>query len=914
MKKKLSSTSGLFNPRALLAFLFSSAGVSLALLSLAASTPRTNGTSPTANSGQVVADYRGKVDPAVLASAALGQTEIIIYLNPVADLSGAASLPTKEEKGRYVFEKLAAAAEAAQPPVRQTLNQLGVEYQAFWVSNVIWAKCDLTAIQAVAALPQVASITPTATGGLKLPPQRPDPASTAPSSPDAVAAIEGSLLSVHADQVWAMGYRGQGAVVAGCDTGVRWTHNALKNHYRGWNGTSADHNYNWKDGIHNPNAGCPGDSPEPCDDDAALGGGHGSHTMGTMVGDDGGANQIGMAPEAKWMACRNMNNGAGVPVTGYLECMQFMLAPTKLDGTAPDPSKAPHVINNSWGCVEPGCITEPNPPVPGFLRATLQASRAAGIVYVVSAGNEGNDGVGDCSTLEFPLARYPEAFSVGAYNHRTGLVADFSSRGPVLGDPDFPPPAGLRKPDISAPGVTIRSAQRANDTAYANLSGTSMSGPHVAGLVALIISANPTLAGNVDRIEEIIEQSAVHVTTTQACGDDTSTSIPNNVYGWGRIDALAAVNMALADLGCPVPPFVDDLEPVQLPGWTLQVAQNDTLASSTWALMTDPNAHSLTHSFFSDSSDPSGTKDDRLIAPPQNLSPTSHLIFWHHFSFETDFDGGVLEVSTDGGATWVDVLDGGGSFISGGYNGTIVPDFGSLIAGRQAWTGISDAAPMMNKVEVNLGAFAGNGVLVRWRLALDEVSIEPGTGWWVDDVEFTNLACPLPAPVPTFVASRKIHGTAGTFDIPLPLTGNPGIECRSGGVTQVVLVFGQPVTFTGASVTSGTGTVSSTSGNGTNQAIINLTGVTNVQTITVSLLGVSFAAGGASADIPVSIGVLLGDVTANKVVSNTDVSGVKTQVAAPVTSSNFRNDVTANGVISNTDVSTTKTQVGTTLP
>jgi hypothetical protein len=102
----------------------------------------------------------------------------------------------------------------------------------------------------------------------------------------------------------------------------------------------------------------------------------------------------------------------------------------------------------------------------------------------------------------------------------------------------------LRKPDITAPGVSVRSAQRANDSAYRNLSGTSMAGPHVAGLVALIISANPALAGNVDRIEDIIEQTAVPKPSDEGCGLDSPTAVPNNTYGWGRIDALAAVQLA----------------------------------------------------------------------------------------------------------------------------------------------------------------------------------------------------------------------------------------------------------------------------------------------------------------------------------------------------------------------------------
>jgi D-serine deaminase-like pyridoxal phosphate-dependent protein len=169
-------------------------------------------------------------------------------------------------------------------------------------------------------------------------------------------------------------------------------------------------------------------------------------------------------------------------------------------------------------------------------------------------------------------------------------------------------------------------------------------------------------------------------------------------------------------------------------------------------------------------------------------------------------------------------------------------------------------------------------------------------------------------------ASRKSHGSAGTFDVELPLTGSPGIECRSGGANgdyTMIFTFANPLTSVGgASVTSGTGSVSggNIDSNDAHNYIVNLTGVTNAQTITVNLNNVTDSAGDFSSAVSASMGVLLGDVNGNKVVSNTDVASVKTQVAAPVTASNFRNDVTANGVISNTDVSTTKAQVGTTLP
>lgn len=554
MQKKTVSESGFFNLRTITGCAFFFAATLMVYFSFAA--PPSNANAVSASSWQT------KVDPTVLSAAGLAETEFLIYMKQQADLSGSAGLATKEEKGQFVYQQLTATAQATQGNVKQTLTQLGAPFQSFWISNTLWARGSLAVVQAVATLPEVAAIYPVGKGGIKLPPQQNSASaadgSASPTTPEQVTAAEPGLAKVKAPEVWAMGYRGQGVIVAGADTGVRFTHTALRNQYRGWAGTpeASTHDYNWHDAIHIPNwppeplnacnpggplgAGQP--SPLPCDDDEILGGGHGSHTVGSMAGDDGAGNQIGMAPQAKWMACRNMSNGVG-NVPTYLECMQFFLAPTKVDGSLPDPSKAPHVINNSWGCLE-GCPPEPNP-----LRDSLKASRNAGIVYVASAGNDGPE----CNTIFHPLARYPEAFTVGSTTHTTDLASGFSSRGPAAIDPENPAEPFYLKPNISAPGSNIRSALRASDTEYGSLSGTSMAGPHVAGLVALIISANPALAGNVDRIEEIIEQSAEKKTTTEACGGDSTTAVPNNTFGWGRIDALAAVNLAIGTTPVPVP-------------------------------------------------------------------------------------------------------------------------------------------------------------------------------------------------------------------------------------------------------------------------------------------------------------------------------------------------------------------------
>jgi serine protease AprX len=468
-------------------------------------------------------EWERKVERSVLSKASSGKADFLIYLTEQADLSGAYRFQTKVEKGRYVYERLTAIAAATQPAITRELDRLGIEHKPFWIVNVIWARGDLGAVERIARRPDVAAIYASGVGALPRP--RPEPR-IGTLSADATAAVEWNIATVNADDVWALGFTGQGVTVASADTGVEWTHPALKNKYRGWNGTTADHNYNWHDGNPNPaNTVCPGPSPEPCDDDEFLGGGHGTHTTGTMVGDDGLGNQVGMAPGARWIACRNMNHGVGVVPT-YLACMEWFLAPTDSSDQNADPSKAPDVVNNSWGCVE-GCP----PPI---LKAQVESSRAAGIVYAVSAGNDGPV----CSTIAFPLAIYEASFTVGATDIADN-IADFSSRGPVL--TDIPNPART-SPDISAPGVDVRSALKGG--IYGELSGTSMAGPHVAGLVALIISANPDLRGNVDKIEQIIQESALHLTTNEACGGDSSTQVPNNTFGWGRIDALAAVRKA----------------------------------------------------------------------------------------------------------------------------------------------------------------------------------------------------------------------------------------------------------------------------------------------------------------------------------------------------------------------------------
>jgi hypothetical protein len=453
----------------------------------------------------------------------------LIILSEQADLGEAYGMADREERLQWVYDTLVETAEETQAPLRAELDELGLPYRPYYLINMIRVDGhanrmrrfeDYEGVDQVLLNPNVR----------EYPYRIPLPGYT--EAPEPPAGVQSNLTAINADDVWALGVTGEGVVVAGQDTGYAWTHPALRDHYRGWDGEEADHDYHWYD---------PWDHARvPFDDD-----GHGTHTMGTVLG-DAPEGRIGVAPGAQWIGCRNMRRGFGNP-GAYAACSEFFLAPYPLGGdpfTEGDVTRAPHLVNNSWGCPSfEGCRSD-------TLRPAVEALRAAGIMMVVSAGNDGPA----CGTAATPPANYDAVFAVGATGEGM-TVTGFSSRGPV---------GRLVKPDVSAPGAWVRSSIPGGGYGYAG--GTSMAGPHVAGLVALLWSADPALMGDIDATEALICGTAVDRPVEDlctaadeplegplaglenvicACGD--VTGVPNNVYGCGFIDAEAAVEAALGE-------------------------------------------------------------------------------------------------------------------------------------------------------------------------------------------------------------------------------------------------------------------------------------------------------------------------------------------------------------------------------
>ena len=343
--------------------------------------------------------------------------------------------------------------------------------EPFWIFNGLAVTATLEVVHQLAARPDVQSVTP----DRMIPAPAPNLVGVAP---------EPNISLVEAPALWNLGYQGQGVVVANMDTGVDATHPDLASRWRG--GTNS-----WYD----PNGQHP---TTPTDVN-----GHGTQTMGVMVGGGGGGTSIGIAPEARWIAAKIFNDQGKATTSGIHQGFQWLLDP---DGN-PNTADAPNVVNNSWAISGTSCSLD--------FQTDLRSLRAAGILPVFAAGNSGPS----ASTSVSP-ANNPEAFAVGATD-TSDTIFSGSSRGPsACGEP----PTVF--PELVAPGVNILSSDLYGG--YITSTGTSLAAPHVAGVLALLLSARPNASP--EQQANALERGAV----------DLGGAGADNTFGYGRLDALAA--------------------------------------------------------------------------------------------------------------------------------------------------------------------------------------------------------------------------------------------------------------------------------------------------------------------------------------------------------------------------------------
>ncbi|MEU6076232.1 carboxypeptidase regulatory-like domain-containing protein [Micromonospora sp. NPDC047074] len=437
---------------------------------------------------------RPKLAPEVTEAAAEGngKVSVIIRLRDQVNLStvadqarGAAAASGKaESRGRTVVTALRAKAAASQNGVRDLLARAGAtKVRPYWVFNGFSATVSESALAQLAASPEVESV------ALDEQYTLPETTKGAPRLPT------WGLEKVRATDVWAdYGFTGKGVVVGIMDSGVDGGHPALAGSYRGRDG---DHTDSWFVAT-GENYPTPGD-----------GGGHGTHVAGTIVGAPPG-DVTGVAPGAEWIAAKIFNDAGRASTSGIHAAFEWMLAP------GGDPSKAPDVVNNSWGA-DDAYVTE--------YWEDVNAWVAAGIFPNFAAGNNGPG----APTVGSP-ASFPQSFAVGATDSND-QIASFSSRGSATWD-------GVEhiKPQVSAPGQDIYSTWplALDPDGYHTISGTSMATPHVTGVIALLLSAKPGLS--VDAVRELL--------TSTARTEPHMGKLPNNDYGAGIADARAAITAA----------------------------------------------------------------------------------------------------------------------------------------------------------------------------------------------------------------------------------------------------------------------------------------------------------------------------------------------------------------------------------
>jgi len=436
----------------------------------------------------------------------------IVTLNKQVDLSQVNGV-TRAARSQGVLNALQATANATQGRLTGLLNTYRKDglvdgYISFWIFNGFSVTGTVDVINSLANDPDVWTITP-------------DDIQVVP----AVGAPEPNISLVNAPALWSMGNYGQNVVVASMDSGVDVYHPDLAGRYRG--GPNS-----WFDPY--------GQHPTTPIDLS----GHGTQTTGIMVGGDTGGTSIGVAPGAQWIAVKIFNDQGGSTATAIHQGYQWLLDP---DGN-PLTDDAPSAVNTSWTFANPGCNTE--------FEADLASLRAVGILPVFAAGNGG-----PYSNTSYSPANNPSAFAVGAVDNNKQIYA-YSSRGPSACT-NYTGPF----PKLVAPGVSVRTTDLYNS--YYSASGTSYSSPHVAGALALLLSAYPNLSA-ADQ-EQALTTSAF----------DLGASGPDDVYGYGFLDILSAYDWVVVNPP-PTPTPSPTPSPSPTPAPNINLALNQPVTVSTY--------------------------------------------------------------------------------------------------------------------------------------------------------------------------------------------------------------------------------------------------------------------------------------------------------------------------------------------
>jgi subtilisin family serine protease len=401
--------------------------------------------------------------------------DVTVVLKAQEDLTAIRG-STRASRLENVVQALQQRATASQQPVLELLARLQREGKVsrvapLWIFNGIEVRATPAAIDQLAARADVQSVEP----DRRIVPLGVSPTATSP---------EPNLSLVNAPALWSLGDRGQGVVVATMDSGVDVTQPDLAARWRG--GTNS-----WYDPY--------GQHPTtPTDVN-----GHGTQTMGVIVGGDAGGSSIGMAPDASWIAVKIFNDQGTATASAIHMGFQWLLDP---DGN-PATADAPNVVSNSWAMSNGGCNLD--------FQLDLRSLRAAGILPIFAAGNSG-----PASGTSVSPANYPEAFAVGATDNADTAYSG-SSRGPSSCD-------GSVYPELGAPGVDVRTSDLYGT--WTTASGTSLAAPHVGGALALLLNAFPNIS--VERQESALESSAI----------DLGAPGPDDTFGFGRLDVLAAYN------------------------------------------------------------------------------------------------------------------------------------------------------------------------------------------------------------------------------------------------------------------------------------------------------------------------------------------------------------------------------------